>query len=624
MNQSTLIALLVFVVFPVASHAQSDRELLEIWQVGNAASRSVLSLNGEWDVIVDPYDTGSVDYKSRPLDNGYWADRTKSGPMDLVEYSFADSEKLNVPGDWNTQQDDLFFYEGTVWYRRVFEAGQVESDRRFIRLGGANRRSTVWINGQLLGTNAVGFTPKSYEVTGLLRQGSNSLVVRVDNRRDPAGVPGLRTDWWNYGGITRRVDLLTVPTTFVRDAHAELSQDLQQVTGWVAMDGPEMASQVVRISVGGRAAEATTDASGVAKWSLERGELGLWSPESPDLHEFKVEALGVDAEVTDTFRDRIGLRTIRTDGGRVLLNGEPIGFRGVCAHEESFDGGGRSWSEADARTLASELKALGCNFVRLAHYPHAEIVSRVMDEEGILVWAEIPVYWKLDYGNPATLSEAKAHLDGLISRDHNRASVAVWSIGNETEVTQECTLFRNELATRVRELDPNRLLAAALEPRLTFEDGRVVRLVLDDPFSETVDLLAINSYIGWYVGQVENMANLPVEIVLDKPFMVSEFGAGAKRGRLPTVADEDELWTEAYQAKLYRETLAWFEGVPNFAGCTPWVLKDFRSPRRLLPGVQDYWNRKGLMDEHGQPKSAYGVVRETYARWSEQWPSAGD
>lgn len=616
-----LVAVLVVLwPLPGGTSAQPAGGLESLWSIGNAEGRSVLRLDGPWDAIVDPYDTGSLDYKSRPLHDGFWADRKPAGPMDLVEYDFDASDKLTVPGDWNTQRESLYFYEGTVWYRNVFASEPSPGMRRFIRVGSANQRSAVWLNGQMLGENPVGFTPRSYEVTDAIREGDNSLVVRVNNRREPSSVPGMRTDWWNYGGLTRPVELLEVPATFVRDAHAELTQDRVKVSGWVALDGPEAASRRVRVSVGGSAVEFTTDAAGVAQWELARGGLGLWSPSSPELHELRAELLGLGAGTDDVFTDRIGLRTIATEGGRVLLNGEAIGFRGVCVHEERIAGDGRSWSEGDARELAEELRALGCNFVRLAHYPHAEAVARVMDEAGIMVWAEIPVYWKLDYANPETLSEARSHLQGLISRDHNRASVVVWSIGNETEVNEASNAFRSALAEDVRRLDPHRLLAAALEPRLTIRDGRVVKVVLDDPFGAEVDLLAINSYIGWYVGRVEDMRGLPVELGWDKPIMVSEFGADAKRGLAPKVEGRDEIWTEAYQAKLYRETLAWFETMPNFAGCSPWILSDFRSPRRLLPGVQDHWNRKGLLDELGEPKEAYEVVRGTYERWAKEWP----
>lgn len=585
--------------------------------LGGDVAAAGRDLSGEWKIVIDPFETGTVDYKSRPRKNGFWRDARAGGPMELVEYSFDDGPALNVPGDWDTQRDDLFLYEGTVWYRRQFEYRPDTDQRHFIRVGAANRRSSVWLNSKHLGDSAVGFTPSTYECTEVIRDGVNTLIIRVDNRRDPAGVPGMRTDWWNYGGLTRPVTVFSKPETFIRDAHAELAEDTQTIRGWIALDGPDAADRLVRVAVGGEQIDATTGSDGIARYELERADLALWSPDSPALHDFRVSLDGA-AGIEDSFSDRVGLRTVSTSGDRILVNGEPVLLRGICVHEEQITGDGRSWSREHALELAAEIKRLGCNFVRLAHYPHAEPVARVMDEAGILVWAEVPVYWTLDYTNPATLDEAKAHLRGLIGRDHNRASIAFWSIGNETGVGPDVTRFRRALADEVRRLDDTRLLAAALEATLTVENGRVTRMVIDDPFGEFVDVLAINTYIGWYVGRTEDLAGLPVERSFDKPFMVSEFGAGAKRGLpSPFPGEPAAKWTELYQAQLYAATLEWLERSPGFAGVAPWILTDFRSPRRQLPGVQDWWNRKGLLDEQGRPKQAHKLVREIYARWAD-------
>lgn len=586
--------------------------------VGNALVRSSLDLSGEWDAIIDPFENGVLDYQSRPRNDGFWEDKIAAGPLDLVEYGFDDAVALDVPGDWNTQREDLFFYEGSVWYRKRFDMPAIDRQKRILlRVGGANRRSWVWLNGEPLGSNPVGFTPRCYEATGIVQTGTNSLVIRVDNRRDPAGVPGMRTDWWNYGGITRRVDVLTAPATFIRDAHAHLASDGSRVEGWVILDGPDAAERRVMIAVGDRRAEVRTGDDGTARFSLDARGLERWHPgPTPALHAFTVRLLGREG-VDDLFEDRVGLRTVETRGTSILVNGEPTLLLGICVHEEQIRGDGRSWSRAHAEELVGELRALNANFVRLAHYPHAEVVTRTLDEAGILAWAEVPVYWKLDYENPETKAEAIAHLRGLITRDHNRASVAVWSIGNETGSSDVVTVFRNDLAAEVRRLDPTRLLAAALQASRVRGDGDIARFVVDDPFGATVDVLAVNSYIGWYGGRIEDLEDIRIELAWQKPFMVSEFGAGAKRGLVGGLLRDDGMkWTEAYQARLYRATLAWMKRSDAFAGVSPWILSDFRSPRRQLPGVQDWWNRKGVLDERGRPKQAHAVLAETYKRWS--------
>lgn len=165
--------------------------------------------------------------------------------------------------------------------------------------------------------------------------------------------------------------------------------------------------------------------------------------------------------------------------------------------------------------------------------------------------------------------------------------------------------------------------AATLQARMRHEDGRVVDCMVDDPFGATVDVLAINSSIGWYNGRFEDLDGLPVRLAWEKPFMVSEFGAGAKRGLDLGPDPAGRKWTEAYQARLYEATLAWLERAPNFAGCAPWILSDFRSPRRQLPGVQDWWNRKGVLDEHGRRKAAHATLSEVYGRWAELGVGSG-
>ena len=315
--------------------------------------------------------------------------------------------------------------------------------------------------------------------------------------------------------------------------------------------------------------------------------------------------------------DKVGLRTIATEGGQILLNGEPVVLRGVSIHEESPEGMGRAWSEEHARTLLGWAKDLGCNTVRLAHYTHNEHMVRMADELGLMVWAEIPVYWTLDYGNPATLEEAKTHLREMIARDHDRASVVIWSIGNETGDDPVRTDFRVALGEEVKKLDPSRLLSAAMFARQVREDGKLTKLIVEDPFGALADVLAINIYIGWYHDRPDEIGDVEVELAWDKPFMISEFGVGVKRGNH---GDKEERWTEEYGVWLYEHTTAWTQGLPNFAGMTPWILKDFLSPRRPLPGIQDWYNRKGLTDEVGGRKDNFETLREHYAQVAGEHP----
>jgi beta-glucuronidase len=227
---------------------------------------------------------------------------------------------------------------------------------------------------------------------------------------------------------------------------------------------------------------------------------------------------------------------------------------------------------------------------------------------GLMVWSEIPVYWTIQWENPATKALALQQLEEMISRDINRASVVIWSVGNETPVSVTRTAFMSALVARARELDPSRLLTAALESKGGEGHGGMERVV-EDPLGEKLDVAGLNEYVGWYDGPPEKCRDLQWTVKYDKPLIISEFGADAKQGRH---GKDDERWSEEYQAFVYREQVQMLSKIPNLRGMTPWILKDFRSPRRWLVGVQDGWNRKGLYSETGEKKAAFEVLHKFY------------
>lgn len=610
----TLFAVVIAMMLSVQALGQ------DVMLIGNPASRGGQSLDGDWQVLIDRYNEGLTDYLSREKAVGWWAQPRDLEPWDLDEAVFDDAETLRVPGDWNTQRDELFFYEGIVWYRTTFEATRTQhGERSFLCFGGANKRATVWLNGEEVGRHEGGFTPFHFEVTDQVNAGENVLTVRVDNSRRSDAVPAMKTDWWNYGGLTRSVRFIRTPNAFVRDVVFDLEQT-DRVRGKVVVDSTVRESTLdVRVSIAGLGIDETLVCKPGSPTAFEfepKEPVKLWSPESPSLYDVEVR-VGDVLQMTE----RVGFRTIETDGGKVLLNGEPVVFRGISIHEEALSRRGRATNEADARELLELAKELGCNMVRLAHYTHNEHMVRMADELGLLVWSEIPVYWTLEYENPETLEAAKKHLREMIARDTNRASIAVWSIGNETGDEPVRTAFRLALGEEVRRLDPSRLLSAAMFARQIREEpgygedgsagARLVGLKVDDPFGAMADILAINLYVGWYHDRPDEFNNAPVELEWDKPFMISEFGAGIKQGYR---GDQNQRWTEEYGVWLYENTLAWSETLPNFAGMTPWILKDFLSPRRPLAGIQDWYNRKGLVSETGVKKDVFGVVQRHYRK----------
>lgn len=570
-------------------------------------------LSGPWKVIIDPYESGFYDYRWNQRDQAkdpgraeaFFVDAVAKDKQERVEYNFETSPALKVPGDWNTQKPELLYYEGSIWYRRKFDcAGAKGADRFFIRFGAVNYRADVYLNGQRLGTHWGGFTPFEFEVTGKLREMDNSLVVRADNKRFREAVPTLNTDWWNYGGITREVALVRTPQTFIASHSLALeSEESRAVLARVQLSEARAGEKIsVEIPELGVSQSAPTNAEGVAelRFAIPRAE--LWSPEKPKL--YQVDVVHGSAKLSES----IGFRTIRTRGREILLNGKPVFLRGICIHEEyPVEGGGRVTTDAQRRQLLTWARELGCNFVRLAHYPHHERMTRLADEMGLLVWSEVPVYWTIDWSNPDTFRNARRQVTDMVTRDINRASIIIWSMANETPVSPERTEFLGGLVKTARGLDPTRLISAAMEKH--GKPGAPDTSVVEDPLAELLDIVAFNQYTGWYDGLPDKCARVKWEIPYEKPVFISEFGGGAKQG-LHGAADE--RWTEEFQADMYRKTFPMLERIDGFSGMSPWILVDFRSPKRLLPGVQDGFNRKGVISSEGVKKQAFGVLQEYY------------
>ncbi len=561
--------------------------------IHNLPNRTTISLNGPWQAIVDPYETG--------LNARFYLNAKPKDKHELVEYDFDKSDVLNVPGDWNSQKKELFFYEGPVWYKKSFSYRKREHTRVFVYFGAANYFTRVYLNGQALGEHEGGFTPFNFEITDKIRDGDNFLVAEVNNARRRDAIPSVNSDWWNYGGLTRDVALVEVPENFIQDYVVQLARgSSNEISGWVQLSGSMSAQQVtVELPEAAIKQTVTTDAAGRAEFRFP-AKLELWSPSHPKLYDVAVSS------GSDKVHDTIGFRTIETRGTQILLNGQPIFLRGVSIHEEAPIRGGRAFSEEDAETLLGWARELGCNFVRLTHYPHSENMTRLADRMGLMVWSEVPVYWDIDWENPTTLQNAESQLHDMIARDHNRASVVFWSLSNETPVKPARLTFLRQLADSARQQDPTRLITSAMNH--VDEAGPSAR-VLNDPLGEYLDVLGLNEYLGWYWGRPEDADNMQWKTTWNKPLIMSEFGAENPYGRH---GEADERWTEEYQANLYQHQINMLKKIPSLAGLSPWVLMDFHSPRRLLPGTQDYYNRKGLVSNLGQHKQAFYVLQRYY------------
>ncbi|MGZ3944330.1 MAG: glycoside hydrolase family 2 protein [Mucilaginibacter sp.] len=598
MRRKLIAFILPFLLLHLATHAQTA--------MINVYGRNATLLNGKWETIVNPFDVG-IGWRA------IYKDAKATGKNDFIEYSFDPANTLNVPGDFNSQLPELTYFESSVWYKKAFDGVVDKNQRYFIHFGAASYIADVYFNGKKLGRHEGGFTPFQFEVTDLIKEKDNALIVRVNSARVKNGIPGSLFDWFNYGGITRDVHLIKTRKIFIDDYKIQLDpQDNGRIAGYVQLD-TALASLKVTLTIPELKVkeQVTTDAKGYAAISLKK-KIQLWTPEEPKLYNVN---LSVDR---DSLRDRIGFRSIKVVGTKILLNGKPVFLRGVNIHEEIPQKRARASSDSDAHWLIDRAKELGCNFVRLVHYPHSEYEVKYAAEKGLLVWEEIPVYQGIEFSDPALKGKAELMLKELIKRDKNRCSVILWSIANETGPSKERDKTLVELAKEVKMLDPTRLVTAA------FNDvGRKGNeMQLKDTVMKYVDVIGVNEYMGWYVdwpGQPEQMKWVSD---FNKPMIMSEFGGESVYNNKIDTAVKASAWSEEYVANIYRNQIKMFGSIPFLQGVCPWVLADFRSPYRMQSTYQKGWNRKGLLSDQGEKKKAWYIMQAYYEQLKK--PGAGN
>ena len=574
---------------PVASFAA---DLIQ-----NVYGRDIQSLNGKWAAIPDLYDQGG---RMKIYENN-----KPTGKTDFYEYSFEGGMRLNVPGDWNSQSPEMKYYEGTVWYQRTFTAKAEPGTRRFLYFAGVSTRCNIYLNGKKIISHEGSFTPFQIEVTDALKDGENLLVCEVNNNRRVDAIPAMSYDWWNYGGITRDVMLVTVPTQYIADYFVRLEKGKKDVIALSvslseAVAGKKVTVKIPELKVN---CEMTTDAQGKAEASVKVRSLQRWSPESPKL--YNIEIASPDDKVTES----IGFRNIDTRGTKVFLNDKEIFLRSISFHEEIPQRMGRAFSPADADMLLSEARALGVNTIRLAHYPQNEYIVRKAEQMGFMLWEEIPVWQSIDFTNDVTMGKARTMFDEMLQRDKNRCAVSMWGVANETRPSEARNAFLTRLVSDGRAKDNTRLYVAAFD--IVYYQRDKDLFTMEDSFPEQLDLIGVNKYMGWYAPWPKDPKDCHWQVCPDKPLLITEFGGEALYGQSgdETVASS---WSEDYQAKLYRDNIRMFENIPNLCGVSPWILFDFRSPFRFHPTNQDGWNRKGLVSDQGMRKKAWYIMRDYY------------
>ena len=627
--------------------------------IGWIDSRQILTLNGEWSYIVDPMNNGLPESS---FFGGFPKNKIQKTGMELIEYNFETAAKIQIPGAWNAEDEKLFFYRGPVWLYKKFNYSPKKEALTHLYIEGSNFTSKVFLNGSIVGEFVGGYVPFNFNISKYLKEGENILLVQTDNTLNESSVPTQKTDWWPWGGIIGDVYVVETPKQFIQNAYLQLNPDNLSEALFKLEMNEESSGHMIKLEIPELQfkAEYKTNSLGAITETIKINPQ-LWSPLNPKLYEVKISS---DAE---TISDKIGFRSIKTLGQKIYLNNYEIQFKGIAMHSEPIGIEGPAFSKAHFQKLLLTAKDLNINFIRAAHYPYTRHLAKVADQLGLMLWEEVPVYWNIDWGNSDTLNIAKNQITRLVQRDQNRASVVVWSVANETPLSSSRMKFLNALLAEIELDDSSRLSTAALlsgseeqfrslvlvlalqgaksqwvspkekaifrlildQAKIPIESELSFSLSIDDPLGESVDLISYNEYFGWYYVtffteqmmisegtlrklMFEVMPDIKISSSFDKPIHISEFGAGAKYGN-----HTNKIWSEEYQAKLYKHQLEMLSNNPQIQGISPWVFKDFRAMLRPLPGIQDFYNRKGLIDEDGNKKEAFEVLADFYKnKWN--------
>jgi len=563
----------------------------------NVYGRRLQSLNGKWDAIVDLYDQGRK--------NKIYLNKKPENKTDFYEYAFENGLRLNVPSDWNSQMPELKYYEGTIWYGRKFDVVKESKERLFLYFAAVSYRCRIYLNGKEIAQHEGGFTPFQVEITDAAKENDNFLAVEVNNTRRVDAIPAMAFDWWNYGGITRDVFLVSTPKVFIEDYFIQLDKTKADKINANVKLSEKFTNSSVTIEIPELRLKQTlrTDALGEVNTSFTSREIKHWSPAAPKLYQVKISTQD------DQIEEEIGFRNISVKGEDIFLNGEAIFLKSISFHEEIPQRKGRAFSQADAVMLLSEAKALGCNMIRLAHYPQNEYIVRTAEKMGFLLWEEIPIWQGIDFENESTKQKAGKMIREMVARDKNRCALAFWGVANETQPSESRNAFIRHLIATCRAMDTTRLITAAFD-LVRFDKEKEI-FVMDDPFIKELDVVAVNKYLGWYHTWPVSPDRAVWDVAKGQPLIISEFGGEALYGKTGE-KDVVSSWSEDYQATLYKNNLEMFKHIPNLRGTSPWVLFDFRSPFRFHPTNQDGWNRKGLVSDQGYRKKAWYLMKEYY------------
>ena len=551
-----------------------------------------------------------------------WAGKPLPQPMTMA-----------VPASYNDMKAcaKLRDYHGVVYYQTTVRLARTMLEERLVlRCGAVTHHAKVYLNGSLVMAHRGGFLPFEAEVSGFAKEGDNLLTIAVDNRIDhstlpvgeqkvtPAGekVNATNFDFFNYAGINRPVKLYTTPQDFIADLTVTADVDFESGSAVLHYAITALGEGEGRIAVYDEAGSLVGQGEGkTGDVTIEN--VRLWQPMDAYLYEVRAY-FGMDEYILP-----YGIRTVRVDGTRFLINERPFYFKGYGKHEDTYPNG-RGFNEAmNVKDLAL-LKWQGANSFRTSHYPYSEEMMRLCDREGIVVIDECPaVGLNLRMGggffgatpgatfDPETGIKTGEHhqdvLRELAARDKNFACVVMWSIANEPDSNGEGAWeYFAPLFALMRELDPQHRPCTLVNCQMLTDAEMEVSLKL-------ADVICLNRYYGWYYcsGDLESAekelrAELEKWAAYDKPIVFTEFGADTVAGLHDATP---VMFTEEFQVDYYEMNTRVFDDFPAVQGEQVWNFADFATSQGV---VRVQGNKKGLFTRDRKPKMAAHFMRR---RW---------
>ncbi|WP_340064408.1 glycoside hydrolase family 2 protein [Ascidiimonas aurantiaca] len=614
----------IHIVIPPEEHT------VVMWDEEN--TRSTLPLKENWQFVYrkkrEPGDVTDW-FANNPFKKGKETIQTVSVPHVFEYYSHFDNRNFK-----DTLDITEMYARGTGWYRIEFPA-DASWKEKYVKLDflGANTRTDVWLNGVYLRKHENGYTGFHHGIVEHLRYDQpNELIVRVDNRYHKEYLPHT-ADYNAQGGLYREVRVQAQHKSFVKDvfittpkvspvnADVQVALTLRNMS-WknaryrVRTNLVNPYNEIIASSIQSITLPATSKTFSLQKEFNNIKNPMLWGPDHPHLYKVVVSLTDEQGVTIDQTSDHFGMRFFHFDKDEgFFLNGEPLKLHGVNVHQDNYRQG---WA-IDSISRKKDyllMKAMGVNFIRMAHYPHHPHALHLADSLGMMVWEEIPVVNSV--GEAAFIKNVEKTTRAMVLRDRNHPSVIMWGVGNE--------YYREYLTDEVIDWSL-KSTKAAIEVVKEFDTTRPTVMaqndLKDDKAMSLVDLQGRNKYIGWYTGgSAYRGLTQPEEIVQSLQYdreehpewkiIVSEYGAEGKYGY--HVNDPQRFdHSETYQLHFHKTYWQFIKKTRWIAGSTLWNMFDFVSFAKV--GNIPHINQKGVMTYHRKPKSLYYYYQ---SQWTEK------